>query len=274
MLNATLSTPNSKHWNVKPMYVRSKAGSFIRRQSRESSIDGFSRGMEALAGIEFDALSFTAEELIALAAQIFRTMRFFDNLPVTEDKVMSLILAVEEKMPPNVYHNWWHAVDVLQATYHFGITSGLFDDPRFKEEYKFALLVAALCHDLDHPGINAQKFLDENPGIGSLFGPESIFERHHVEMALEIIGPNGVDLLADFSPETHFELRDVIKELILITDMAKHQAFVQTLRSGLPAVSSPFADACWTIQSRKLHTQATTLNPAREKRGIRVFLLQ
>lgn len=49
------------------------------------------------------------------------------------------------------YHNLYHAVDVMHATYltlrSMG-ASGL-----LTETEQLALILSALCHDLDHPGL-------------------------------------------------------------------------------------------------------------------------
>jgi high affinity cGMP-specific 3',5'-cyclic phosphodiesterase 9 len=52
-------------------------------------------------------------------------------------------------MLDNPYHNWFHAVDVLQTTFSLGLHAGLIQAMTSKE--RLALLVAALCHDLEHP---------------------------------------------------------------------------------------------------------------------------
>ncbi len=52
-------------------------------------------------------------------------------------------------MLENPYHNWFHAADVLQTTFSLGLRAGLIQAMTNKE--RLALLVAALCHDLEHP---------------------------------------------------------------------------------------------------------------------------
>jgi hypothetical protein len=52
-------------------------------------------------------------------------------------------------MPDNPYHNWFHVADVVQTVYSLGLMSGIIHDMDEKEQ--LALLIAALCHDLEHP---------------------------------------------------------------------------------------------------------------------------
>ncbi len=52
----------------------------------------------------------------------------------------------------NPYHNFRHAVDVLQSFYYMLTNSTVLK--YLKEIEILALAVAALCHDLAHPGFN------------------------------------------------------------------------------------------------------------------------
>ncbi len=48
------------------------------------------------------------------------------------------------------YHNFFHCVDVTHTTFRFIRLAG--GRARMAPAEKLALMVAALCHDLDHPG--------------------------------------------------------------------------------------------------------------------------
>ena len=48
------------------------------------------------------------------------------------------------------YHNFFHCVDVTHATFRFIRLAG--GRARMAPAEKLALMVAALCHDMDHPG--------------------------------------------------------------------------------------------------------------------------
>ncbi len=48
------------------------------------------------------------------------------------------------------YHNFFHCVDVTHATFRFIKLVG--SRARMTPTEKLSLMIAALCHDLDHPG--------------------------------------------------------------------------------------------------------------------------
>lgn len=63
-----------------------------------------------------------------------------------------LTLLSVHRMWDNPYHNFFHVFDVMQTVYSLGISTGLIETLSHWE--RFALIVAALCHDLEHPGVN------------------------------------------------------------------------------------------------------------------------
>lgn len=55
------------------------------------------------------------------------------------------------RKPRVTYHNLYHAVDVMHATYL--TLEGMGASGLLTETEELALLLSALCHDLDHPGL-------------------------------------------------------------------------------------------------------------------------
>ena len=61
-------------------------------------------------------------------------------------------LSVKKNYRPVKYHNWRHALNVCQTMFTM-LKTGKMD--RFMDDLEvFGLLVACLCHDLDHRGTN------------------------------------------------------------------------------------------------------------------------
>lgn len=62
--------------------------------------------------------------------------------------VISLQVRTHYRAVP--YHNFFHVVDVTHAAFRFIRLAG--GRARMSPAEKLALMVAALCHDMDHPG--------------------------------------------------------------------------------------------------------------------------
>ena len=90
----------------------------------------------------------------------------------------------------NPYHNGVHAADVTQAMNCFLQENSIRRHLRPVET--MAALVAAVCHDLDHPGKN-EKFLiaTRNP-LTCMYGDSSVLENHHWRAAIALMRESGV----------------------------------------------------------------------------------
>ena len=71
------------------------------------------------------------------------------RLKISRGSVQSFVLSVRARMLDNPYHNWTHVADVTQTVYSLAAASGVLD--RLTHKQRLALLLAALCHDLEHP---------------------------------------------------------------------------------------------------------------------------
>ncbi len=133
----------------------------------------------------------------------------------------------------NPYHNFRHAVDVLQATFHFLTCIGIIpplqpsiSSPSPKPEIHpiasllrpidaFTLCIVALGHDVGHPGVNNQFLVDQRTPLAQIYNDRSILENFHSAALAQ--------LLLNYWPSTQApEMRKLIFECILATDMAVH----------------------------------------------------
>ena len=101
------------------------------------------------------------------------------------------------------------------------------------------LLVACLCHDIDHRGFNCSctsilrlffivilgtnsNYLQAtNSPLAKLYS-SSTLERHHLNQALIILNLDGHRILDNLSPGEYSKILSVIEHAILATDLAVH----------------------------------------------------
>ena len=100
-----------------------------------------------LLSFELDPTTLPTDVLCHLATEMFVSV----GLPagLEEFRVRRFILAVRAAMLDNPYHNFYHVFDVMQTTYALATATGTM--ARLDAWERFALLSAALCHDLVHP---------------------------------------------------------------------------------------------------------------------------
>jgi CheY-like chemotaxis protein len=100
----------------------------------------------------FDVESKDEGDLIKAVFSMFKNLGIVDEFKIDEKKLRTFIIEIKSNYNENPYHNFRHAVDVAQFVYCFLLLPQLQD--YFSLLEKFSLLAAALCHDLDHPGLN------------------------------------------------------------------------------------------------------------------------
>ena len=83
---------------------------------------------------------------------MYKNLDIIEVFNIDEKKLRLFIIDVKSNYNENPYHNFRHAVDVAQFVYCFLLLPKLKDF--FTVLEKFAILTSALCHDLDHPGLN------------------------------------------------------------------------------------------------------------------------
>ena len=91
-------------------------------------------------------------------------------------------------------------------------------------------MIAAICHNLEHPGVNNQFLVNSKSSLATLYNHESILEKHHAFRAFELMLHPAIDLLAVFSKEEYDAFRQQVMSLILATDLASHNDWVASLQ--------------------------------------------
>ncbi|KAL7636774.1 UNVERIFIED_CONTAM: hypothetical protein RMT77_012528 [Armadillidium vulgare] len=122
----------------------------------------------------------------------------------------------------NPYHNAIHAADVTQAM-HCYLQEKMIDQYLTPFE-KLAAIIASVCHDLDHPGVNQPFLIATDNHLAALYNNASVLENHHWRCAMGCLWECG--LLEKWSSSEVEELQEVIKSLILATDITRQNEFL------------------------------------------------
>eukprot|EP00049_Salpingoeca_infusionum_P005732 m.96193 g.96193 ORF g.96193 m.96193 type:complete len:722 (-) comp13067_c0_seq1:92-2257(-) len=157
------------------------------------------------------------------------------------DKVqMSRFLATIENLygryPQTKYHNNLHGADVAHSTFI------LLQNPAFQGVFTplemLAAIVAAICHDVNHPGKTNQFLNSTLDPLSLLYNDQSTLEMHHCATTFHIMNQPRCDFTTHMSNSDKKILRELIIQMILSTDMTKHFKFVQDFRSTIERLLS------------------------------------
>jgi 3'5'-cyclic nucleotide phosphodiesterase len=151
--------------------------------------------------------------------------------------------------PTNHYHNFRHAIDVLQATFQVLVRSNLLpwlptpSSPRAEFAFSdgiltpteiLALCVAAVGHDAAHPGVTNAFLSASKSSLSTLFNDRSVLENLHCLTISRVVLDRWPVLYVGGGEE----VRKMVIEMILSTDMAFHFDFMQRFQ----ALSLPIQD--------------------------------
>ncbi|KAJ6487764.1 hypothetical protein C8R45DRAFT_827523, partial [Mycena sanguinolenta] len=154
----------------------------------------------------------------------------------------------------NSYHNFAHALDVLQATYSYlrsaGVVPPVGDEmwipPRafgsdsgplvtvLGREELFVLAVAAIGHDVGHPGFTNLFMANAAAPLSAVFDGQSALEQLHCALLMRVMRAHGMGALLDGESKTRAKrVRRLLADVVLATDMRVHGAFMERFEALL-----------------------------------------
>ncbi|KAK6365416.1 3',5'-cyclic-nucleotide phosphodiesterase [Exophiala oligosperma] len=140
-----------------------------------------------------------------------------------------------------LYHNFRHAVDVLQSVFYFLVRIGLLPPyPVGAEPSPFAdkrspiarllgpfealtILISAIGHDVGHPGVNNMFLVKLNAPLAQLYNDQSVLEAFHCAAYSQILRRHWPAAFQDK------DMRKLMISTILATDMGLHSDYMQQL---------------------------------------------
>jgi 3',5'-cyclic-nucleotide phosphodiesterase len=140
-----------------------------------------------------------------------------------------------------LYHNFRHAVDVLQSVFYFLVQIGTLPPypvgatapPLAQDKSPVALLlkpfealtllISAIGHDVGHPGVNNMFLVKLNAPLAQLYNDQSVLEAFHCAAYSQILRRHWPTVFADRG------LRKLMISSILATDMGVHSDYMGQL---------------------------------------------
>ncbi|XP_063975881.1 dual 3',5'-cyclic-AMP and -GMP phosphodiesterase 11 isoform X3 [Diachasmimorpha longicaudata] len=185
-----------------------------------------------LHDFNFDDIQMKDNETLSACLRMFLDLDFVERFHIDYEVLCRWLLSVKKNYRNVIYHNWRHAFNVAQMM--FAILTATQWWKIFGEIECLALMIACLCHDLDHRGTNNSFQIKASSPLAQLYST-STMEHHHFDQCLMILSSEGNQILANLSPEEYSRVVKVLEEAILATDLAvyfsKRGAFLSIARS-------------------------------------------
>eukprot|EP00928_Gymnodinium_smaydae_P038704 TRINITY_DN26639_c0_g1_i1.p1 TRINITY_DN26639_c0_g1~~TRINITY_DN26639_c0_g1_i1.p1 ORF type:complete len:1358 (+),score=323.67 TRINITY_DN26639_c0_g1_i1:209-4282(+) len=159
--------------------------------------------------------------IVSQAAAVTETTR---NHVATFVEVVAGRYALPTRVP---YHNWRHAVDVAHCL--FRLIRLCDASESLKKHERFLLLACAVCHDVQHPGLNNPFLVETSHELALRYNDASPLENMHCATMFEISRQPAAAIFGELPRATYREVRAACVDAILHTDMEHHFGMVKAL---------------------------------------------
>ena len=95
---------------------------------------------------------------------------------------------------------------------------------------KMAAIIAAVGHDLDHPGLNEKFLIATSSHLAGLYNNSSVLENHHWRTCVALMHESG--LATCLSTTQRKECEDLIQKMVLATDISRYHVDSKTFLRG------------------------------------------
>ena len=188
----------------------------------------------------FDVLSIADPTILPyLVYNYFDTLfEGFINLPQVNKQVLYnyIQLISIHYYNTNQFHNFYHATCVIHYLTILISKLKLKLRAYLPEHVIFAMMIAALVHDVDHPGNTNTYEINSKSDISIIYNDNSILENLSSSNAFKLMNYNGhnsdhssedkntndTNILNGFNNDEKKEIRDIIITCVLHTDMTTH----------------------------------------------------
>ncbi|KAM8867382.1 dual specificity calcium/calmodulin-dependent 3',5'-cyclic nucleotide phosphodiesterase 1B-like [Synchiropus picturatus] len=131
----------------------------------------------------------------------------------------------------NPYHNHIHAADVTQTLHCLLLRSGLVH--WLTELEVLASLFAAAIHDFEHTGTTNNFHIHTKSELALIYNDRAVQESHHLSAAFHLLQDDRMNIFTNLTREEWMELRSLVIEMVLATDMSSHLLQVKAMKSCL-----------------------------------------
>jgi len=173
-----------------------------------------------IGSLAFSPWSVPTNMLADCVVQMLAEYNILQEYNLRKEALMEFLASVQNTYNHNPFHGWFHAVSVTQMM-HLLLSKSSFTNMLDTKE-KYALFIATLCHDLDHPGLSNTFQINSKSPLVSLYGNKSVLENHHYAVCLRILKQQESKILPNFSEEEKQHLYNLIHSFIMGTDLANH----------------------------------------------------
>ena len=155
--------------------------------------------------------------LAHLGMSVFLRFQLHKTLGCSESVLQNWLTVIEANYKrTNSYHNSTHAADVLHASAFFLEQDTIKDMCDGVDEA--ICLIAAVIHDVDHPGKNSAFLCNSGSELANLYNDITVLENHHAALGFRLtMSDERVNIFQNLDRDSYKLMRQGIIDLVLAT---------------------------------------------------------
>lgn len=169
---------------------------------------------------DFTLHTLDQDTLCKLVFEWFVDLGLVTRFHIPEEKLKRLIVTLRKNYRPVPYHNYIHAVVVTHTMYTYCVHTVMRET--FDDITLLGMMVACLCHDVDHRGTNNDFQVNTNSPLAHIYGSSSVMENHHWDRTVTILSSPDHNIFTNLSGEEFDRVFKILKARILDTDLSLH----------------------------------------------------
>eukprot|EP00126_Sphaerothecum_destruens_P007191 Sdes_comp19732_c0_seq1m11705 len=181
---------------------------------------------------EFNMWEYNEDDYLSMIKYMFEDLDLINSFHIDTRTLDNFLAKIRQNYNSNPYHNFHHCFAVTQMMFSVVQTADLLNIPEFSIEDIFVLILACICHDLDHPGLSNSFMIKSETELASRYESISCLEKHHSTVAMDILSED-TNILRNLPESQIRRIRKAMVKMILATDMSFHSEFVNCLKNLL-----------------------------------------
>jgi len=175
---------------------------------------------EILNSWDFDTLLLDENQLTDVFMYIFNVLNAEEEFKVPPGACKAFLKEISGKYLDNTYHNYKHGYDVAHTVWRLVSVPGL--NLVFSHLEFLSLIVAAVAHDVGHPGVNNLYLVKAKNELALLHNDRSPLENMHCAVLYDVLSRPATNIFVNFTDKQWRDSRKIILGVILGTDMSHH----------------------------------------------------
>lgn len=162
---------------------------------------------------DLDVWQLTDEEMMAFIEAQFQALGLFSNFKIPIDTFRTWLGAVRKMYHPNPFHNFYHAFHVTHTTF---LIINTINATRYLRQLDiFTTMVAAICHDLDHPGHTNAFENNRSSTLALTHLDDAVLEHHHAHMTFDLLfrDDGACNIFRNLANDDYKEVRRCVIEV-------------------------------------------------------------